>query len=313
MLGSINKPIVANLPIDVKSVTLIQIGLQFIESAKNIEEISSKVLNLIDKYFACSFLKISQFLSFKNRYNIVFLLYYLDESDKYRYINIFELFIKMNYPEMGYWYEIINTPISNIETHSSSQKGVINDSGIFNLAENLDGSVYYGSWGSMRKRMPILNKGNIDNLPRHGRQIQELCIIRSGQNWDAAIDDEIILYKEHLEKKLQISVKGLQNQNNSIGCKYARFLYDIDINNLRKYKKITLLKSSSVYACFLSFESLEQWAKGHSQHLDIWKTYKHQRQEGLLSNLGIWHEVYIVPIDKFSTNHINCILDTNFF
>lgn len=318
---------IAVLSHNVKEITFMQVGLQFSSVNHDYQKVSAQVLSLLEKTTTPDFIKVSQFNSSHNKINIVFLLYYLNNSGENQIFSYVEEFITQCDKDIGCWHETIKVPVERIETHSSSPKEVVNDSGVYNLAESLDESLIYGKWGSMRKRMPILKNhyeehhNHFNEMSNHSacsvsnisitEDITDLCFIRSGQNWNSADNDEIQFYQSNLGQKLITGVLGLQNQKSGTKCKCARLLYDIDPEILRSKAQIELLKSSSVFAGFVSFKDLEIWARSHPEHLAIWSTFVSQRD--LLPNLGIWHEVYLVPQNMFTAKYVNCNLDTNFW
>lgn len=321
----INNRKIAVLDSNIKEVTFMQIGIQF-PAGRNLDNqiISAKVLSLLEKTMVPDFMKISQFNS-QNKINIVFLLYYLNNIDEDLKFSCVEEFIMQYDKTIGCWHETIKVPLERIETHSSSPKEINNDSGIYNLAERLDESLIYGKWGSMRKRMPVLNNYTeqhncfkasaystctVSSLSIN-EEATDLCFIRSGQNWKNAGYNEMQLYQNDLAQKLITAVFGLQNQGSGTNCKSARMLYDIDSDVLKSNNQIRLLKSCSVFASFMSFSDLEKWVKECREHLDIWSTFVSQRD--LLPNIGIWHEVYLVPKNMFTAKYVNCELDPNFW
>jgi len=174
----------------------------------------------------------------------------------------------------------------------------------------------HGYWGSMRDRIPaaaeaalgvnhapsIKKLKNVASLGVHLRIMppENLCIIRSGQDWSGCSSAEVQGYFSDIYPHLVAGMKFLDENPIETNCVSCRFLSGIENNGIGNH-------SSSAIAYFMQLSDLEKWSKQHKTHLRIFGSMIKYLEKNLFkSNLNLWHEVYILAIPKYPFEYLNC-------
>jgi len=219
----------------------------------------------------------------------------------------------------GLWREINVVPIERFETLHSSKTAT----GVAKLAKPFGAPVKeHNYWGGMRDRIaasdvdpfdpvdPDLSKSH--SLPEsRGARVRvathdNICLIRSGQNWGDCGDDEIAAYSDEVAPHLRAGMAFLRDNPGETGCLSCRLMDEVAVDGSHA-------KQSFGLAAFTSMADLESWAKTHPTHLRIFNSFLAmvQRREEP-PQLKLWHEVLIARGDDSICDYVNCHPNTGF-
>ncbi|MEO9468723.1 phenylacetaldoxime dehydratase family protein [Parasphingorhabdus sp.] len=213
----------------------------------------------------------------------------------------------------GFWREIFTVSTKRFETLHSSKC----PTGVAHLAKEFGEPVReHNYWGGMRDRVPDSAQDNFpskigDRLPEpklapsHGQRLatklpDNLCLIRSGQNWRDCSDEELETYLDVVKPKLTAAMAYLRDNPVESGCASCRLMDETALDG-------SLAAQSFGLAMFISMEHLENWSKSHPTHLAIFGNFFKmvEKHEGQL-DLKLWHEVLIIDGDKSLCEYVNC-------
>jgi len=219
----------------------------------------------------------------------------------------------------GLWREVYTVPVTRFETLHSSQ----DPTGVSKLAKPFDETVReHNYWGGMRDRVPAsdgddFNPGNPNihktrSLPEsRGARItitpaNNICLIRSGQNWSACEPEEIETYSDEVLPHLVAGMGFLRDNPAETGCLSCRLMDEVSLDGTHASQSFGL-------AAFTSMAHLEAWAKTHPTHLRIFNSFLAmvQRREAP-PKLKLWHEVLIANGNDSICDYINCHPQTGF-
>ncbi|PMU12410.1 MULTISPECIES: phenylacetaldoxime dehydratase family protein [unclassified Pseudomonas] len=169
----------------------------------------------------------------------------------------------------------------------------------------------HGYWGSMRDRFPISQtdwmapSGELTVIagdPAKGGRVvvqghDNIALIRSGQDWADAGEEERSLYLNEILPTLQAGMDFLRDSGKDLGCYSNRFVNYIDLDG-------NLLNLSYNIGHWRSLEKLERWAESHPTHLRIFVTFF--RVATSLSKLRLYHEVSVSDAKDQVFEYINC-------
>jgi aldoxime dehydratase len=169
----------------------------------------------------------------------------------------------------------------------------------------------HGYWGSMRDRFPISQtdwmapSGELTVIagdPAKGGRVvvqghDNIALIRSGQDWADAGEEERSLYLNEILPTLQAGMDFLRDSGKDLGCYSNRFVNYIDLDG-------NLLNLSYNIGHWRSLEKLERWAESHPTHLRIFVTFF--RVATSLSKLRLYHEVSVSDVKDQVFEYINC-------
>jgi aldoxime dehydratase len=212
---------------------------------------------------------------------------------------------------IGYFREIYLPRSEDSETIFSHT----DKEGLSVLARAMSGEVQeHGYWGSARDRIPL---SQVDALEARGsaevivdtnssgrririRPHQNLCIIRSGQDWGETDEAERRMYFEDVEPLLTAGMRFLRDEGRAIGCYSNRFVRMTD----RTGQPIAKTYSVSLWR---DLSDLERWAESHPTHLAIFvAAVRYFSELGLTAGLRLYHEVSVVRAEDQSFEYVNC-------
>jgi aldoxime dehydratase len=212
---------------------------------------------------------------------------------------------------IGYFREFFTPRAVDFETAFSAK----NSEGIANLSRGMSGEIQeHGYWGSARDRIPL---SQVDALeppepqPRSETRVikggrvtvtpqENLCLIRSGQDWTEADDHERKLYFNEVEPQLTTGMTFLRDQGGDLGCYTNRFVRLLD-------KAGQPIAKSYTMGLWRSLEDLELWAASHPTHLAIFvSAIKHFSTLGEAARLRVYHEVGVIRAQDQYFEYINC-------
>jgi aldoxime dehydratase len=212
---------------------------------------------------------------------------------------------------IGHFREFFTPRAVDFETAFSAKSS----EGIANLSLGMSGEVQeHGYWGSARDRIPLSQVDALEppeamplsiNRVTNGNRIavtpqENLCLIRSGQDWTEADDHERNLYLNEVEPQLTTGMVFLRDQGGGLGCYTNRFVRLLD-------KSGKPIAKSYAMGLWRSLEDLELWAASHPTHLAIFvSAIKHFSTLGEAARLRVYHEVGVIRAQDQHFEYINC-------
>ncbi len=219
----------------------------------------------------------------------------------------------------GLWREIYVVPVTRFETLHSSK----NPTGVSKLAKPLGEPVReHNYWGGMRDRIPASDEDAFDpsNPDVHssksrpasrGARVRvtpadNICLIRSGQNWSDCETEEIESYSDEVLPHLIAGMAFLRDNPKKTGCLSCRLMDEVALDGGHASQSFGL-------AAFTSMAHLETWAKTHPTHLKIFNSFLAmvQRRE-TPPKLKLWHEVLVARGKDSICDYVNCHPRTGF-
>lgn len=214
---------------------------------------------------------------------------------------------------LGYFREIVAPRAEQFETLYAFQDAL---PGVGALMDGVSGEINeHGYWGSMRERFAIsqtdwmLPSGTLHVVhgdPESGGRVMvaghdNVALIRSGQDWVDAEDDERRLYLEEILPTLQAGMDFLRDNGEAVGCYSNRFVQSIDLDG-------NLLDRSYNIGHWGSLDKLERWAESHPTHLRIFTTFFRVAEN--LDKLRLYHEVSVFDASSQLYEYVNCHANT---
>lgn len=210
---------------------------------------------------------------------------------------------------LGYFREMLAPRVEQFETLYAFEDALPGIGAVMDRTS--DQIEEHGYWGSMRDRMPasqtdwLAPKGELvvttGDPQARGRVVvgghDNLCLIRSGQDWEDAADEERALYLDEIEPTLRAGMDFLRDEGAGIGCYSNRYVRHIDLEGRS-------IDQSFDLGHWRSLDLLERWAESHPTHLRIFVTFF--RVIGGLQKLRLYHEVLVVDAADQHYEYINC-------
>jgi aldoxime dehydratase len=222
--------------------------------------------------------------------------------------------------EAGFFVETVRPSVTRFETLFSNDRR----EGIARLAGSLSGEVAeHAYWGGARDRLPLAQTdplapgarpqlGTSGARPQAGtsgvRRVvggqQNLCLIRSGQDWTDTEGDERRMYLEEVEPVLRAGMDFLRDEGRAIGCYAHRYLRVTDEHGDPVDKSFGM-------SWWRSLADLDRWAKDHPTHKAIFgQAMKYLSTMGPAARLRLYHEVTVAAADEQDFEYLNCHPDT---
>lgn len=215
--------------------------------------------------------------------------------------------------QAGYWREIFTMPFDRLETlHSTTSPH-----GIGVSADQMDGPIMeHGYPGGMRDRIPKSEHSDLRNADGMaapldarstdgGRRVvvtppENMCVIRSGQNWGFCNSEQRGWYLEKLHPVLLEGMRYLRDNPQETNCYSLRFVDRKDDSWGAMDQSFGLGYATDVHA-------FEQWAKSHPTHLAIFDGFLQMVDTfGAELQLRLWHEVTALPREGCEFEYIGC-------
>ena len=209
---------------------------------------------------------------------------------------------------VGTFSEILTPDVARYETLFSSPDRA---EGIATLAHGMSGMVMeHAYWGGARDRIPasqtddlaprgtprVVREGNLVTVAGH----DNVCLIRSGQDWSDTQGDERRMYLEDVEPVLRAGMDFLRDQGRAIGC-YA--------NRYATVESVQGVSAQRSYAMswWKSLAALERWAESHPTHVAIFgAAMKYLSTLGPAAKLRLYHEVTVARAGEQFYEYLNC-------
>ena len=183
--------------------------------------------------------------------------------------------------------------------------------GVAVLADGMSGEVQeHAYWGGMRDRIPLSQTSEMApagsaRAIRDGARIQiiphdNLCLIRSGQDWGDTESAERKMYLGDVEPVLREGMDFLRDQGRSIGCYANRYMTVVGPDGGRAEKSYGM-------SWWKSLSALERWAESHPTHVRIFgAAMKYLSTLGPAAKLRLYHEVTVARADEQLFEYVDC-------
>ena len=215
--------------------------------------------------------------------------------------------------KVGYWREVIFAPMERLETLFSSE----DVAGMATLATRVTGPVEeHAYWGAMRDRMPASEYNDFSSkigdkltyspvVESQGKRVsvaspENICLIRSAQNWTQCQGDELAIYQNDVHPMLIEGMNFIRDNPLDTGCISCRLMDELTKTGEKQAKTFGM-------AYFLTMAHLEAWVKSHPTHLAIFRSFhKMVQQLNFQLDLKLWHEVIVLPQGPHVFEYVNC-------
>jgi aldoxime dehydratase len=215
---------------------------------------------------------------------------------------------KNGFPGIGVFIEMLSPSVNDYETLFSSLGRL---EGVAVLADSLSGEVMeHAYWGGMRDRIP---KSQTDDMAPAGapgllrdgdrlrvRPHDNICLIRSGQDWGDTEAAERKMYLDEVESVLRAGMDFLRDEGRSIGCFANRYMTVLDREGRPTEKTYGM-------SWWNSLASLERWSESHPTHVRIFgAAMKYLSTLGPAAKLRLYHEVTVARAADQFFEYRNC-------
>lgn len=209
---------------------------------------------------------------------------------------------------IGRYIEVLRPDVVRYETLFSSLGRA---EGVAVIADGMSGEVQeHAYWGAMRDRIPLsqtdeMAPGGKPALVRDGGRLRvnahdNLCLIRSGQDWSDTDAEERKLYLEDVEPVLREGMDFLRDEGLDIGCYANRYMRVIGPDGKQTEK-------SYGQSWWKSLAALERWAESHPTHVKIFgAAMKYLSTLGPAAKLRLYHEVTVTATDEQFFEYRDC-------
>ena len=197
---------------------------------------------------------------------------------------------------------MLSPSVSDYETLFSS---LGRPEGVAALADSFSGDIMeHAYWGGMRDRIPQsqtseMAPGGTPDLVRDGERLRvkphdNICLIRSGQDWSDTDAAERKMYLEDVEPVLREGMDFLRDDGRSIGCFANRYMTVLDADGRPTEKSYGM-------SWWKSLAALERWSESHPTHVRIFgAAMKYLSSLGPAAKLRLYHEVTVArAADQF--------------
>ncbi|MDA9521428.1 phenylacetaldoxime dehydratase [Bradyrhizobium sp. CCBAU 11434] len=209
---------------------------------------------------------------------------------------------------IGTFIEVLRPTVARHETLFSS---LGRPEGVAAIADSMSGEVQeHAYWGGMRDRIPLsqtdpMSPGGNPELIRDGARLRvkahdNLCLIRSGQDWSDTEASERKLYLDDVEPVLREGMDFLRDDGLGIGCYANRYMQVLSVDGKATEK-------SYGQSWWKSLAALERWAESHPTHVKIFgAAMKYLSTLGPSAKLRLYHEVTVAAADEQFFEYLNC-------
>jgi aldoxime dehydratase len=208
----------------------------------------------------------------------------------------------------GRFIEVLHPAVEGYETLFSS---LGRPEGVAVLADSMSGEIQeHAYWGGMRDRIP--NSQTSEMAPsgaasavRDGARIRvmpsdNVCLIRSGQDWGDTEAAERKMYLEDVEPVLREGMDFLRDDGRSIGCYANRYMNVVAPDGAETEKSYGM-------SWWKSLAALERWAESHPTHVRIFgAAMKYLSTLGPAAKLRLYHEVTVARADEAFFEYLDC-------
>jgi aldoxime dehydratase len=214
----------------------------------------------------------------------------------------------------AHWRETAFLPLTHTEAHFAQQT---RETGLGRVPGTEHAFCpMVGYWGAGRDRIPIAADDPLDpgpsvpppSSPRPGELSvvapENLCTIRTSQDWQDAPAEHLDWYREAVEPVLRAGVEHLHAEPLDSGCLSVRYIRETDLDGADTDR-------TCVLAHFRSMGHLEEWARDHPTHHAIFEAAMEMvRRFGEDLGIRLFHEVSVLPAGRFEASYVGCADDT---
>ena len=209
--------------------------------------------------------------------------------------------------DAGFFLESVRPSTARFETLFSNDRL----EGVAHLAGTLSGEVAEHAYcGGARDRLPLaqtdpLAPGDPPAVASDGRRQvvrgqDNLCLIRSGQDWSDTDGGERRMYLDEVEPVLRAGMDFLRDEGRTVGCYANRYMRVIDDRG-------DPLDKSFGMSWWRSLADLDRWAKDHPTHKAIFgQAMKYLSTMGPAARLRLYHEVTVAAADDQHFEYLGC-------
>ncbi|QOZ26423.1 phenylacetaldoxime dehydratase family protein [Bradyrhizobium sp. CCBAU 51753] len=209
---------------------------------------------------------------------------------------------------IGRFIEVLRPDVARYETLFSSPDRA---EGVAVLADAMSGEVQeHAYWGGMRDRIPLSQTDAMaprgePRIVRDGARVRvvahdNLCLIRSGQDWSDTEAAERKMYLDDVEPVLREGMDFLRDDGVAIGCYANRYMQVVDGAGRPTEK-------SYGQSWWKSLAALERWAESHPTHVKIFgAAMKYLMTLGPSAKLRLYHEVTVAAADEQFFEYLGC-------
>jgi aldoxime dehydratase len=127
-----------------------------------------------------------------------------------------------------------------------------------------------------------------------------LCLIRSGQDWSDTDGDERRMYLDDVEPVLRAGMDFLRDEGRAIGCYANRYMRVLDDHGDPVDKSFGM-------SWWHSLADLDRWAKDHPTHKAIFgQAMKYLSTMGPAARLRLYHEVTVAAAEDQLFEYLGC-------
>jgi aldoxime dehydratase len=202
----------------------------------------------------------------------------------------------------GKFIEVLSPSVNDYETLFSS---LGRPEGVAVIADGMSDEILeHAYWGGMRDRIPLSQTNEMapagaPAVVREGGCLRvkphdNICLIRSGQDWSDTDSAERKMYLEDVEPVLREGMDFLRDQGLAIGCFANRYMTVLDGDGQPTEKSYGM-------SWWKSLATLERWAESHPTHVRIFgAAMKYLSTLGPAAKLRLYHEVTVArAADQF--------------
>jgi aldoxime dehydratase len=209
---------------------------------------------------------------------------------------------------IGYFTELLRPRVESYETLFSANDRT---EGIAVLCERLSGVVQeHAYWGGARDRIPLAQTDDLApaGMPARvadGTRVRitphdNICLIRSGQDWTDTPPEERAMYLDDVEPVLHKGMSYLSDEGLAVGCFANRYMAVLDAEGCTTDKSFGM-------SWWKSLAALERWAESHPTHLAIFgAAMNYLSKLGPAAKLRLYHEVTVARADEQFYEYLNC-------
>lgn len=209
---------------------------------------------------------------------------------------------------VGHFVEVLRPSVDRYETLFSSTGRL---EGVATLTDSLSGAIEeHAYWGGVRDRIPLsqcdtLESTGMPTVVRDGDRVrvvphENICLIRSGQDWADTEGTEREMYQRDVEPVLRAGMDFLRDDGLSIGCFANRYMTVVDEDGHDTDKSFGM-------SWWRSLAELEAWAESHPTHVDIFgAALRYLSTMGPAASLRLYHEVTVAAADEQFFEYNGC-------
>lgn len=209
---------------------------------------------------------------------------------------------------IGTFIEVLSPATDGFETLFSSAARA---EGVAVISEGMSDPVLeHAYWGGMRDRFPRSQSSDMEpvgapRLIREGARVtvvphNNICLIRSGQDWAETDGAERLMYLDDVEPILRAGMEFLRDDGLSIGCYANRYVTVLTPDGRGTDRTYGM-------SWWKGLAALEAWAEFHPTHVAIFgAAMRYLTSLGPAARLRLYHEVVVARAEEQFFEYVNC-------